>query len=197
MCYTKRITRGISAAFRQPIHFPIAICNFHFQSHHQWKYLEYRSGWKYCTECIGTKGILGISGVVLPNITHQQKWYLLQETNAKGRKYYVSETEKIPLSDCEWNGCIWMYCGYCDPPIFGQLQLSYGRGVWSLGGGEVGNKFTRNFSNCYFEFLTARVNLDKLLSQRKIGEGKKVDDKCWLQTPRSKKWDGKRIQFHC
>ena len=71
-----------------------------------------------------------------------------------------------------------MYCGYCDPPIFGQLQLSYGRGVWSLGGGEVGNKFTRNFSNCYFEFLTARVNLEKMLSQRKIGKGRKVDDKC-------------------
>ena len=97
MCYTKRITRGISAAFRQPIHFPIVICNFHFQSHHQWKYVEYRSGWKYCTECIGTKGILGISGVVLPNITHQQKWYSLRETNAKGRKYYISEIEKFPF----------------------------------------------------------------------------------------------------
>ena len=77
-----------------------------------------------------------------------------------------------------------MYCGYCDPPIFGQLQLSYGRGVWSLGGGEVGNKFTRNFSNCYFEFLTARENLDQLSSQRKIGKGRKVDDKFWLQRPK-------------
>ena len=53
-----------------------------------------------------------------------------------------------------------------------------------FGGGEVGNKFTRNFSNCYFEFLTARVNLDKLLSQRKIGKKRQVDDKCWLQRPK-------------